>query len=150
MMLVMLFWFKKIRGQKTVGCLTREVLITYVLGGNGSHPMKSVKGRWLLFRMVRRSYGIGEVVVKLCNGRVRKLAEVRYVPKLERNLISLGRLDGLSYTVLVNNNSLEVTKKGSVILKGWKNTRNLFVLDGDVLVRGEALSDGRRCFNSVR
>lgn len=86
----------------------------------------------------------------LHNGRVRKLAQVRYVPELNRNLISLGKLVDLVYTVMMKNGCLEVTKRDLAILKGWKDKRNLFMLEGDVLVRGEALADGRRWLDGNR
>ena len=94
--------------------------------------------------------GIGEVTMKLHNGRVRKLAQVRYVPELNRNLISLGKLVDLGHTVIMKNGSLEVTKRDLVILKGWKDKRNLFVLDGGVFDQGEALADGRRRLDGDR
>ena len=37
--------------------------------------------------------GIGEVVVVIHYGVKKRLGAVRYIPKLERNLISLGRLE---------------------------------------------------------
>ena len=88
--------------------------------------------------------------MKLYNGRVRKLAQVRYVPELNRNLILLGKLVDLGHTVMMKNGSLEVTKRDLVILKGWKDKRNLFVLDGGVFVQGETLVDGRRCLDGDR
>ena len=39
--------------------------------------------------------GIGTVHVKMFNGMVRELKEVRYVPQLKRNLISVGVLKAL-------------------------------------------------------
>lgn len=83
--------------------------------------------------------GIGEVVIRLHDGQVRKFGDVRYIPKIKRNLISVGRLDKLGYTAIAQNGSLEVTKGGKVILKGQKNNKNLFILDGKVLVQGETL-----------
>lgn len=94
--------------------------------------------------------GIGEVTMKLHNGRVRKLTQVRYVPELNRNLISLGKLVDLGYTVMMKNGMLEVAKRDLEILKGWKDKRNLFVLEGDVLIRGEALTGQRQCFDGDR
>ena len=70
--------------------------------------------------------------------------------KLNRNLISLGKLVDLGHTVIMKNGSLEVTKRDLVILKGWKDKRNLFVLDGGVFVQGEALADGRRYLDGDR
>ena len=44
--------------------------------------------------------GIGSINIRMFDGVVRKLQGVRYVPKLKKNLISLGTLDaeGCSYT----------------------------------------------------
>lgn len=78
--------------------------------------------------------GIGEVTMKLHNGRVRRLTQVRYVPELNRNLISLGKLVDLGHTVVMKNGMLEITKNDLEILKGWKDKRNLFVLEGEVIV----------------
>ena len=91
--------------------------------------------------------GIGEVTMKLHNARVRMLAQVRYVPKLNQNLILLGKLVDLGHTIMMKNGSLEVTKQDLLILKGWKDKRNLFMLDGGVFVKGEALADERRCLD---
>ena len=54
--------------------------------------------------------GIGEVTMKRHNGRVQKLTQVRYIPELNRNLISLGKLVDLGYTVMMKNSMLKVTK----------------------------------------
>ena len=94
--------------------------------------------------------GVGEITMKLHNGRIRKLAQVRYVPELNRNLISLGKLVDLGCTVMMKNGCLEVTKQELVILKGWKDKRNLFMLDGKVVTQGEALADGRQRLHGDR
>ena len=88
--------------------------------------------------------------MKLHNGRIRKLAQVRYVPELNQNLISLGKLVDLGCTVMMKNGCLEVTKQELVILKGWKDKRNLFMLDGEVVTQGEALADGRQRLHGDR
>ncbi|XP_074266703.1 uncharacterized protein LOC141589984 [Silene latifolia] len=88
--------------------------------------------------------GIGEVKVRLHDGQVRRFGDVRYIPNISRNLISLGRLDSKDCTIHVKSGVLEVTKKGKVILKGRKGKTNLFTFDGrcveDGLVQGEVLS----------
>jgi len=94
--------------------------------------------------------GIGEVTMKRHNGRVQKLTQVRYIPELNRNLISLGKLVDLGYTVMMKNSMLKVTKGDLEILKGRKDKRNLFVLEGGVIVRGEVLGDRHRWLDGDR
>ncbi|KAL8099872.1 hypothetical protein AgCh_032213 [Apium graveolens] len=73
--------------------------------------------------------GIGEVTMKCHNGRVQKLTQVRYIPELNQNLILLGKLVDLGYTIMMKNSMLKVTKGDLEILKGRKDKRNLFVLE---------------------
>lgn len=37
--------------------------------------------------------GVGDIAIRMYDGVVRQLREVRYVPNLKRNLISLGTLE---------------------------------------------------------
>ena len=43
--------------------------------------------------------GMGTVHIKMFDGIVRELKEVRYVPQLKRNLISVGALEELGLVV---------------------------------------------------
>jgi len=42
--------------------------------------------------------GKGTMQIKMVDGTVRTLTDVRYVPKLHKNLISLSTLDSLGYS----------------------------------------------------
>ncbi|KAK9749527.1 hypothetical protein RND81_02G131900 [Saponaria officinalis] len=59
--------------------------------------------------------GIGEVKVRLHDDQVRRFGDVRYIPNVSRNLISLGRLDAMGCTIHVENGVLEVTKSGEIL-----------------------------------
>ena len=52
------------------------------------------------------------------DGMIRELKEVRYVPQLKRNLISVGALETLGLEVLTKDGILKMTKGSMVILKG--------------------------------
>lgn len=54
--------------------------------------------------------GIGSIRFKLHDGNERLLTEVRYVPNLKRNLISLGELDKIGYMFKGENLELLVVK----------------------------------------
>ena len=61
--------------------------------------------------------GIGTVCVKMVNGIVRELKEVRYVPQLRRNLISVGVLEALGLMVSIRDGVLKMTKGSIVVMK---------------------------------
>ena len=50
--------------------------------------------------------GIGIVRIKMFDGIVRELKEVRYVPELKRNLISVGALEALGFVVSIRDGIL--------------------------------------------
>lgn len=86
--------------------------------------------------------GIGNVMLELNNGQIRKLTSVRNVPRVDKNLISLGRLDKLGRIIRVKDWKDKNHKGEKVVLLGYKNEKNLFMLGKhgeEVRVRGETL-----------
>jgi len=73
--------------------------------------------------------GIGTVQIKMFDGMVRKLKEVRYVPQLKRNLISVGALKTLDFEVSIRYGVLKMIKGSMVTLKGV-HRNNLYYLKG--------------------
>ena len=53
--------------------------------------------------LVSKVMGIGTVKVKMYDGAVKMLTNVRYVPKLRKGLISLGMLDTLRCNISAKN-----------------------------------------------
>lgn len=64
-----------------------------------------------------RILGIGSVKIKMHDGVVRKLENVRYIPKLRKNLISLGTLDKAGYRYSSKEGRLKVIKGSLVVMK---------------------------------
>jgi len=62
--------------------------------------------------------GICTVHIKMFDGMVRELKEVRYVPQLKRNLISVGALEALGLAVSIRDGVLKIIKGSMVVLKG--------------------------------
>ncbi|GJV04765.1 retrotransposon protein, putative, ty1-copia subclass [Tanacetum coccineum] len=62
--------------------------------------------------------GIGKVRVQMKDGSSFVLENVRYIPELKRNLISLGTLDREGYTVKLQNGRVKVIKGSLMVLSG--------------------------------
>lgn len=77
--------------------------------------------------------GVDSVRIKAHDGQEKILTEVRYVPQLRRNLISLGELDRSGFSYKSEKGSLKVYKGSLLKLKGvLKN--GLYILDGTTIV----------------
>jgi len=57
------------------------------------------------------------VCIKMEDGIVRELKEIRYVPQLRRNLISVGALKALGLVVSIRDGVLKMTKGSMVVMK---------------------------------
>ncbi|KAJ4724837.1 Retrovirus-related Pol polyprotein from transposon TNT 1-94 [Melia azedarach] len=84
--------------------------------------------------------GIGSIRIKMYDGVCRELQNVRYVPELKRNLISLGMVDRLGCSYKAENGVLKVVKGSLVIIKGIRKN-GLYILQGNT-VCGEAAISG--------
>ena len=58
---------------------------------------------------------------------VRELKEVRYVPQVKKNLISVGALKALGHAVSVRDGILKITRGSMVVIKGVRHN-NLYYL----------------------
>ena len=63
---------------------------------------------------------------------VRELKEVRYVPQLKRNLISVGSLETLGLVVSIRDSFLKMIKGSMVVMKGVCRN-NLYYLKGSTV-----------------
>ena len=84
---------------------------------------------------VSKVMGIGTVKVKMYDGAMRILTNVRQVPKLRRGLISLRVLDTLECDVSAKNNTMNIARGASVVMKG-KKVRNLYMLIREPVIGG--------------
>jgi len=83
--------------------------------------------------------GIGTVHIKISDGMVRELKEVRYVPQVKKNLISVGTLKALSHGISIRDDILKMTKGSMVVLKGVRRS-NLYYLMGSIVTGRVATS----------
>jgi hypothetical protein len=61
--------------------------------------------------------GIGNIRIKMFDGMVRMLYDVRHVPEVEKNLISLGTLNSNGYGYKSEGGVMKVTKGAIVVIR---------------------------------
>ena len=64
--------------------------------------------------------GKGEVHIRTANGTQWKLQEVRHVPGLKRNLISMSQIDSAGYTTVFGGGSWKIIKGAMIVAQGRK------------------------------
>ncbi|KAL6205148.1 hypothetical protein ACLB2K_022411 [Fragaria x ananassa] len=74
------------------------------------------------------------------DGVVRKLENVRYIPKLRKNLISLGTLDKAGYRYSSKEGRLKVIKGSLIVMMGDIQPNNVYKLQGTTIIGGVAMS----------
>jgi hypothetical protein len=62
--------------------------------------------------------GIRNIKIKMFNGVVRILCDVRYIPNLRKNLISWGTLDRNGFNFKSEGGVLKVSKGVMIVIKG--------------------------------
>ena len=76
--------------------------------------------------------GIGKVQIRMYDGCTRTLGEVRYVPDLKRNLLSIGVLDKLRYSIKVIHGEMKVSKAALTVMRGTIEN-GLYMLAGNTI-----------------
>ncbi|KAH9770104.1 hypothetical protein KPL71_012259 [Citrus sinensis] len=84
--------------------------------------------------------GIETISLRMFDGVVRELTQVKFVPELKRNLISIGMLDQTCCVIKAEKSVLRVIKGSMVIMKGLKQN-GLYVTDGHTAVREASVTD---------
>jgi hypothetical protein len=80
--------------------------------------------------------GIGNIIIKMFEGVVRTLCDVRHVPKVEKNLISLDTLDLKGFVYKYEGGIMKVTKGAMVVMMGQKGSKNIYKLLRSTVVGG--------------
>ncbi|GJY08330.1 retrovirus-related pol polyprotein from transposon TNT 1-94 [Tanacetum coccineum] len=84
--------------------------------------------------------GIGTIRIKMHDGVVRTLTNVRHVLDLKKNLISLGVLDSKGFKYTSENGVLRVSKGALVVMKATKGTSSLYTLQGETIIGSASVS----------
>ena len=86
-----------------------------------------------------RIIGVGDVEIKLPNNSTWRLQQVRHVPELKKNLISVGQLDESGHSINFSGGMWKVSK-GVMILARGKKTGTLYMTPAseDIIATAEA------------
>ena len=112
-------------------CPRRDWFTTYELVDGGGISMANSS--------VCEVVGIGSIKVRTHDGKFCTLKEVRHVPSMTKNLISLSRLDKIGCSFKGEGGVLNVYKGSEVILKGVKQG-TLYLLQGTTLLDSAAVA----------
>ncbi|KAH9753878.1 Integrase catalytic domain-containing protein [Citrus sinensis] len=77
--------------------------------------------------------GTGTIKIKMFDGTIRTIEEVRHVNGLKKNILSLGQMDSHGYKTHVENEIMKIVKGALVLMKAEKIGANLFMLKGETL-----------------
>ena len=80
-----------------------------------------------------KTAGVGSIRLKNHDGSTRVLTDVRYVPKLKKNLISLGALESKGFAMTIRDGILKVTSGSLVVMKGTRRN-NLYYYNGSTVI----------------
>ncbi|KAL0453639.1 UNVERIFIED_CONTAM: Retrovirus-related Pol polyprotein from transposon TNT 1-94 [Sesamum latifolium] len=82
--------------------------------------------------------GVGDVRIKMYDGTVRTLCDVRHIPELKKNLISLGTLhkNGFIPKADEDRETIRIVKGALTVMKGKITAGNIYKLLGSTVVGG--------------
>ena len=81
---------------------------------------------------------IENIIIKMFDDVVRTLCDVRHVPDLRKNLVSLGTLDCNGFSYKSTSAVMKVSKGAMIVMKGQKLIGNIYKLLGTTIVGGVA------------
>jgi hypothetical protein len=77
--------------------------------------------------------GYGSAQFRMHDGMIHTLTNVRHIPTMSRNLISLSTLDLKGYKYSASGGVLKVSKGSLIIMKSDMKVANLYVIRGDTI-----------------
>ena len=75
----------------------------------------------------------------MCDGIVRTLSDVRHIPELKKNLVSLGTLEPNGCTYKAGCGVIRISKGALIMMKGQKQN-GLYLLQGSTVTGAAAVS----------
>ncbi|XXG45985.1 hypothetical protein AAC387_Pa02g0930 [Persea americana] len=112
-------------------CPNRDWFTTYKEINDGSVLMgNNIECKMVVIRIVK---------IKMYDGILKMLVDVRHVHDLKKNLISLGALDSYGCKLSVEGGVMKVVKGALVLMRG-NRVGNLYVLSENIVIGGAVMS----------
>ena len=117
---------------------------SWIMNSTCSYHMMPHKHWFNTYRLVNSGYvmmgndascrivGIENIIIKMFDGVIRMLCDVRQVLDLRKNLISLGTLDGNGFNYKFTNGVMKVSKGVLTMMNGQKLAGNIYKLMGTI------------------
>lgn len=86
--------------------------------------------------------GRGNIKLRLTDGCEKTISDVRLVPELKRNLISVGMLDSNGFNVKIEGGTMKVNKGSLTVMKGLKRN-GLYILEEKTIAGSVDVTTGR-------
>ena len=86
---------------------------------------------------------IGNIKIKMFDGVVTTLCDVRHIPELRKNLILLGALDSNKFCYKSESEVMKVSRGVMTVMKGKKIAGNIYRLLGTTVVSGAAFVEAK-------
>ena len=94
-----------------------------------------------------KTMGIGTNQLKNHDGSIQVLRDVRYVPSLNKNLISLGVLESKGFTITLRDGLLKVVVGALTVMKGTR-INNLYYFQGSTVIGSASTVSGKDAFET--
>ncbi|KAI3718292.1 hypothetical protein L6452_19156 [Arctium lappa] len=89
--------------------------------------------------------GQGTIRIRMHDGVTRTLGNVKHVPELRRNLISLSSFDENGYKFLGKGGAIKVKRRALVAMKAQRKSPNLYILQGQTVTGDVAVASKSMC-----
>jgi len=83
---------------------------------------------------------IGTVLIRMFDGMVRELKDIRYIPQLKKNLISIGDLEPQGLKGTLEDGIIKILKGSIVVLKGIR-LNNMYYLKNSTVTEQVMVSE---------
>ncbi|PHU17199.1 hypothetical protein BC332_12894 [Capsicum chinense] len=80
------------------------------------------------------AYGIGSIRLRNHHRVIKTLIDVRYVPDLKKNIISVGTLDSKGLKVVTGNGLMKIYSDALVVMKAIQKNNNLYHYHGSTII----------------